>query len=176
MKISLLAALSTNRVIGVENRLPWHLPDDMKRFRETTTGHSIVMGRRTFESVGRSLPNRNNIVLSRRAEWRAPGVEIASDPEAVLAIAAKYAGQDLYVIGGEAVYEAFLQRASELLLTRVETECSGDAFFPVFDEANAPGSSWHRVSEDLHDADERHAHAFRLERWLRAPADAGGEG
>ena len=175
MKISLLAALGTNRVIGVETRLPWHLPEDMKRFREATTGHSIVMGRHTFESVGRPLPNRNNIVLSRRTEWRAPGVEVAGNPEAALAIAAEYEGQDLYVIGGEAVYEAFLQRASELLLTRVATECSGDAFFPVFDEANAPGSSWHRVSEEFHDADERHVHAFRFERWLRASADASGE-
>ena len=78
MKISLLAALGRNRVIGFENRLPWHLPDDMKHFRETTTGHSIVMGRRTFESVGRPLPDRNNIVLSRQATWCAPGVEVAT--------------------------------------------------------------------------------------------------
>ena len=176
MKISLLAALGRNRVIGFENRLPWHLPDDMKHFRETTTGHSIVMGRRTFESVGRPLPDRNNIVLSRQTAWRAPGVEAASDPEAALALAEKHVGQDLYVIGGEAVYEAFIDRASELLLTRVETECPGDAFFPFFDEAGGPGSNWHRVSEDLHAADERHAHAFRFERWLRAPAEPAGEG
>ena len=176
MKISLLAALGRNRVIGFENRLPWHLPDDMKRFRETTTGHSIVMGRRTFESVGNPLPDRNNIVLSRQAAWSARGVEVASDPEAALAIATRHVGQDLYVIGGEAVYKAFLDRASELLLTRVETECPGDAYFPTFDETGGPGSAWRRVSEDLHAADERHAHGFRFERWLRAPAEPGGEG
>ncbi|MEC9242189.1 MAG: dihydrofolate reductase, partial [Gemmatimonadota bacterium] len=79
MKISLLAALDNSRVIGFENRLPWHLPDDMKRFRETTTGHTVVMGRRTFESVGRPLPKRHNIVLSRQSGWTARGVEVASD-------------------------------------------------------------------------------------------------
>ena len=176
MKISLIAALGRNRVIGTENRLPWHLPDDMKRFRETTTGHTVVMGRRTFESVGRPLPKRNNIVLTRRAEWQASGVETASDLEAALAVARDYPEQDLYVIGGETVYQAFLECATELLLTRVDTECPGDAFFPAFDVPGNGQPVWHRVSEEIHPADERHAHAFRFERWLRAPAATGPEG
>lgn len=172
MKILLVAALASNRVIGNENQLPWHLPADLKHFRETTTGHTTVMGRRTFESVGRPLPKRTNIVLSRQNGWTAEGIEVAANAEAAFALAAAHPDQDLYVIGGQALYSLFLDRADEMLLTRVEVECEGDAHFPEFDESETPGSAWRCVARTRHAADSRHAHAFSFERWLRASAEA----
>lgn len=169
MKISLIAALAENRVIGRDNALPWRLPADMKRFREYTTGHCVVMGRRTFESMGHPLPQRTNIVLSRQPAWQSEGVRVVSDPLAALALA-REAGEDhLFVIGGEAVFAAFLERADALLLTRVDAHLGGDAHFPAFDESNQPGSPWQLREERLHERDERHDQAFRFQHWVRGP-------
>ena len=172
MKISLIAALAENRVIGRDNRLPWRLPDDMKRFRQRTTGHCVVMGRRTFESLERPLPKRTNIVLSTQSGWKAQGVHVAQNLSAAVALASEAGEENLFVLGGEAVFAAFLENADELLLTRVAAKLDGDAYFPAFDESNRAPSPWRLVEEIPHTQDERHAHAFRFQDWHRT--DSGG--
>lgn len=129
--ISLVAAVAQNGAIGNRGALPWRLPADLARFRRLTTGHAILMGRKTFQSIGRPLPGRRNIVLTRDAGFRATGCEIAHSVEQSLAAA----GRDkLFVIGGASVYELFLPLASRLHITRVDAQVLGDAFFPAIDE------------------------------------------
>ena len=170
MRVTLIAALAQNRVIGRDNALPWHLPDDMKHFREQTTGHHVVMGRRTFESMGRPLPRRTNIVLSTRASWGAEGVAVARDTEAALTLARQAGEENLFVIGGETIYEAFWPSADAMLLTRVDATVEGDVRFPEFDESNGPASAWQLLSESHHASDARHLQAFRFQHWERRPA------
>ena len=172
MKISLIAALAENRVIGRDNRLPWRLPDDMKRFRQRTTGHCVVMGRLTFESLERPLPKRTNIVLSSQPGWKAQGVHVAKDLLAAVSLARETGEENLFVIGGEAVFASFLESANELLLTRVAAELDGDAYFPAFDESNQAPSPWRLIEQIPHPEDERHAHAFCFQDWHRT--DSGG--
>lgn len=130
--ISLIAAMTRARVIGADNRLPWRLPEDLRRFRRLTTGHAVVMGRKTFESIGRPLPERRNIVITRQPEFRAAGIEIAASLEA----ASELAGEgEVFVIGGAEIYRLALPRADRLYLTWIEREFAGDAYFPLFDPA-----------------------------------------
>ncbi len=123
-----IAAMSRNRVIGVEGRIPWHISEDLKFFKRTTLGHIIVMGRKTYDSLGKSLPGRENWVVSREAEI--PGVRVLRSFEAV---EEPSDGRRLYLIGGAQLYAALLPRCSELLLTRVDREVEGDTFFPDFE-------------------------------------------
>lgn len=122
--------MSLNRVIGNGNQIPWHLPEDFKWFKATTTGHVIVMGRKTFESIGKPLPNRETIVLSRSA-WSHPGVKTISHLEALPAIAGD---RQVFICGGAQIYEQTLPQCAELLLTLVNREVAGDAYFPEFKE------------------------------------------
>jgi dihydrofolate reductase len=123
-----IAAMSRNRVIGVEGRIPWHISEDLKFFKRTTLGHIIVMGRKTYDSLGKPLPGRENWVVSREAEI--PGVRVLRSFEAV---EEPSDGCRLYLIGGAQLYAALLPRCSELLLTRVDREVEGDTFFPDFE-------------------------------------------
>lgn len=155
-RVTLVAALARDsRVIGADGDLPWRLPADLRRFKATTMGHPIVMGRKTWESIGRPLPGRRNIVLSRRAEFTAEGAEVVSSLDAALARAAD--ADEVFVIGGEAVYEAALPRADRLLLTWVEGRFEGDAFFPAFDP-----DEWVERSREAVPADDRNAHATEV--------------
>ena len=134
MKIALIAALGANRVIGVDGDLPWHISEDLKHFKRTTRGHTLVMGRKTFESIGKALPRRRNIVLTRQLGFEAPGCETAADLATALAMAEE-AGEDvLFVGGGESVYREALPMATDLILTRVPRVVDGDTFFPEFSE------------------------------------------
>jgi dihydrofolate reductase len=135
--ISLVAAVAQNGAIGNRGALPWRLPADLARFRRLTTGHSILMGRKTFRSIGGPLPGRRNIVLTRDVDFRAAGCEIAHSVEQSLAAAGR---GELFVIGGASVYELFLPLAGRLYITRVAAEVLGDAFFPAIDE-----KAWHLV-------------------------------
>ena len=124
-----VAAMSLNRAIGLEGRIPWHLSEDLKFFKRTTLGHVVLMGRKTYDSIGKPLPGRENWILSRTAEI--PGVqvlrsmdEIPSPPE----------GKNIYLIGGAELYAALLPRCTEILLTRVNLDTPGDAFFPAFEQ------------------------------------------
>jgi len=125
-----IAAMSLNRVIGNGNQIPWHLPEDFKWFKATTTGHVLVMGRKTFESIGKPLPNRETIVLSRSA-WSHPGVQTIKSLDA---LAPLVADRQVFICGGAQVYEQTLARCSELFLTLVKREVQGDAFFPKFED------------------------------------------
>jgi len=139
--IAIVVAHSKNRVIGRDGGLPWRLPADMRRFRELTTGSTVVMGRRTYESLPdafRPLPERRNLVLSRDAAFSAPGVEVFASLEGAL----EACGGDCFVIGGEAVYRDALPLAERLYVTEIDAEIEGDAHFPVLDPAQ-----WRRVED-----------------------------
>jgi dihydrofolate reductase len=153
--ISLIVAVSRNNVIGKDNSLPWTLPADLKHFRETTTGHAVIMGRKTFESIGRPLPKRRNIVITRQADYAPGGVEVMSSLEAALAATAK--DEEAFVIGGGEIFRQALPQANRVYLTRIETDIEGDAFFPELD----PGE-WQEVSSRPGTVDEKNAlpHTF----------------
>lgn len=129
--ISLIVAASTNNVIGVQGELPWRLSDDLKRFKALTMGKPIVMGRLTWESIGRPLPGRKNIVISRNSDFDAPGCEVVASPAAALRAAGD--ADEVMIVGGGQIYDLFLPKAGRLYLTRVHTEVEGDAWFPDLD-------------------------------------------
>ncbi|MBI3566256.1 MAG: dihydrofolate reductase [Elusimicrobia bacterium] len=136
--ISLVVAMARNRVIGAAGKLPWHLPEDLKRFKAVTTGHPIVMGRKTFDSIGRPLPGRTNVVVTRDASRVFPGCVVASSLDDALAKASAPGvpgSEEVCVIGGGEIYRQALPRAGRIYLTRIDREVAGDAFFPEFDEA-----------------------------------------
>lgn len=137
-KVAMIAAMGRNRVIGRDNQLPWHLPEDLKYFRSMTWGKPIVMGRKTFESLGRPLPGRTNIVVSTRPDLELAGAKVVRSLDEALDVAVAQALLDevseVMVIGGAAVYEQLLDAADRLYLTLVEAEPEGDAWFPNFDE------------------------------------------
>jgi dihydrofolate reductase len=137
-RISLVAAIARNGVIGDSGRLPWHLPEDLKRFKALTLGHVMIMGRRTHESIGRPLPGRRTIVVSRQAGLAYPGVDVVASLEAAIALAGE--APEIFVVGGGEIYAQALPLAHRLLLTEVDATPTGDAFFPAFEH-----SAW-RVS------------------------------
>ncbi len=140
MPVSLIAAVAANRVIGNAGRLPWRLRDDLPRFRRITMGHAVIMGRRTWESLGKPLEGRRNIVLTRSAGARFPGAETVGSREDALRVTE---GNELFVIGGAAVYELFLPVATRLLITHVDADVPGDTLFPP-----VRWEEWRAVSEE----------------------------
>ena len=144
--ISLIVAASENHVIGRDGELPWRLSDDLKRFKAVTMGKPIVMGRKTWESIGRPLPGRQNIVITRQPGYLAEGCDVVATVDQAVAVAGEAA--EIMVIGGSEIYALFLPAAARLYLTRVHAELEGDAFFP------APGDDWRLVSNTPHAADE----------------------
>ena len=162
MKISLVVAAAANSVIGSDGGLPWHLPNDFKYFKRITMGKPIVMGRRTWESIGRPLPGRQNVVLTRDQNFEAPGVTVVNSADAAIAAAGDAA--DLMIIGGGQVYAEFLDMAERVYLTRVATRVAGDTVFPELD-----GSVWRLVSTEAHAADDRHAFDYEFRVYERRP-------
>jgi dihydrofolate reductase len=128
-----IAAMSLNRVIGAGNKIPWHLPQDFKWFKKMTTGQVIVMGRRTYESIGRPLPNRTTIVLS-RSPLKIPGVTVVADLEEMGSLEGELPGREIFICGGVQVYEHALPMCSDLYLTLVKRNVEGDTFFPKFED------------------------------------------
>jgi dihydrofolate reductase len=168
-RVSLIVAMAQNGVIGRDNGLPWRLSEDLKRFKSTTLGKPILMGRKTFESIGRALPGRVNLVLTRAAGWSAPGAVAVHSLAEALAQAA--AAAELVVIGGAEIYRLVLPCAWRIYLTRVHAEVPGDTYFPEFDAAQ-----WVGVEAATHPADERNTYAatfVTLERRGVAAARAG---
>ena len=155
--IALIAALDNAGVIGYEGGVPWRLPADMRWFREKTIGKPVIMGRRTFESIGRALPGRHNIVVTRRPTYEASGCELVNSPAAALAAAAAQQPDEIMVIGGATLYAALLPQASRLYLTCVDGRFPGDTFFPDFDRRE-----WRATATTVHPADERHRVPFRM--------------
>jgi len=132
MSLTAIVAMTPDRVIGRGGELPWHLPEDLKFFQRTTSGHPIVMGRKTYDSIGRPLPKRRNIVLTRDATWSADGVEVIHSPEQ-LGLLPGIEGR-VFVIGGSEIYAAFLPRLDELLVSHLREEHEGDTRFPEFED------------------------------------------
>lgn len=134
MLISMIVAMDRNRVIGIDNRLPWRLPSDLKRFKLITMGKPLIMGRRTYESIGRPLPGRQNIVITRDRNFDAPGCIVVHSVDAALMAAAD--ADEVMIIGGGRIYELLLPRAGRLYLTLLDTEVDGDTYFPQIDPLN----------------------------------------
>lgn len=157
MTLSLIVAAAQNGVIGRDNQLPWHLPDDLRRFKALTLGKPIVMGRKTYDSLGRPLPGRSNIVVSRQAGLAIEGCTVVATLAAAQQAAAASAGADgeVMVIGGAAIFREALPLAQRIYLTRVQAVVDGDVFLPAIDPA-----SWRETSVMVHPADERHAYSF----------------
>jgi dihydrofolate reductase len=128
-----IAAMSLNRVIGAGNKIPWHLPDDFKWFKKMTTGQVIVMGRKTYESIGKPLPNRTTIVLS-RSPLEIPGVSVVADLNKLKSAEGEFIGREIFICGGAQVYEQALPMCSDLYLTLVKRTVEGDTFFPAFED------------------------------------------
>ena len=152
-RLALIAAMARNRVIGRHNTLPWRLPADMRRFRELTTGHPLLMGRRTFESLGRPLPLRSNIVMTSDRSFAPEGCLVAHSLEQALAIAATHVPADspeIFVIGGGNLYAQTLPTADRLYLTQVEAQIDGDAWFPEFE-----WEAWQVLARETRTADEK---------------------
>ena len=158
--VAMIAAMSRNRVIGVDNQLPWYLPEDLKFFKAMTQGKPLVMGRKTFESIGRPLPGRRNIVISRDTGFTHPGISVCHDLASALDLADQQAiidgVEEIMVMGGAQIYAQALVHASRLYLTEVDISLEGDAFFPEFEEA-----SWQRMQAvDGTPAEGQPAYAF----------------
>src|SRR5262245_29755534 len=161
-RISLIVAMARNRVIGARGTIPWHLPDELGLFKKLTMGHHMIMGRKTWESIGKPLPGRTTVVVTRRDGYRAPGTVVAHSLDE--AIAACGADDEIFVIGGADIFAAALPRADRIYLTTVDAAPEGDTFMPEFD----PGE-WREVSTLAHPRDARHAHAYRHAVYERAP-------
>ncbi|MCX8003912.1 MAG: type 3 dihydrofolate reductase [Burkholderiaceae bacterium] len=144
-RVTLIAAVARNGVIGRDGRIPWHVPGDLPRFKRITLGHPVIMGRRTWESLGRPLPGRRNLVLSRTPGFAPAGAEVFASLEAALAACAE--APEVFVIGGTEVYRAALPAAQRLLLTEIDADVDGDAFFPDFDR-----SAWRETAREPHAA------------------------
>ncbi|MFB5660820.1 dihydrofolate reductase [Alteribacillus sp. HJP-4] len=153
--ITLVAALDKNRVIGKDNEMPWHLPADLKHFKETTSGHTIMMGRRTYESIGRALPNRRNIVLTSNKSFRAAGCELIHSFEDLKKLA--QGKEEIFVIGGETIFKEMLPLADKMNLTFIEEEFDGDTYFPSWDD-----DEWIKVSEVQGTVNEKNPYRHRF--------------
>jgi len=153
LDLTAIVAMTSERVIGRAGTLPWHLPEDLAFFKRTTSGHPIVMGRKTYESIGRPLPKRRNIVLTRDRAWSAPGVEVIHQPEELESLPGL--GGRVFIIGGSEIYAAFLPRLDDLLVSHVHEPHAGDTWFPEF-ESRFPRNELLESHAD-----------FEVRRWLR---------
>lgn len=158
-KISIIAAASENNGLGKNNELVWHLPDDFKRFKQLTTGHHIIMGRKTFESFPKPLPNRTHIIVTKNKHYKAVNCLIAHSIEEAITLAAS--DDNPFIIGGGEIYALAMPFADKIELTRVHTEVDADAFFP---EIN--GDCWKLVNEVFHPKDEKHKYDFTYQTYL----------
>ena len=165
LPLAMIAAMADNRVIGLDNKMPWHLPADLKHFKAMTLGKPIIMGRKTWDSLGRPLPGRLNLVVSRQQELQLDGAESFTTLDAALVRAEQWAREqgveELMLIGGAQLYAQALPQAQRLYLTRIDAAPEGDAFFPAFDEAK-----WALVDSQAHPA-EGEVPAYRFETWQR---------
>lgn len=165
-KLSLIVAASRNDVIGVNDDLPWKLSADLKRFKRLTMGHSIIMGRKTYESIGRLLPGRTTVIVTRNRDYRVPGAVVVSSIEAVLEAVAD--DERPFVVGGSELYAATLPMANEIHLTRVQTEINGDTFLPAID-----WRQWKKVLEEPHLADKKNQFDYSFEIYCKIGSHPG---
>lgn len=158
MKISMIAAVSENRVIGKDNDMVWSLPDDMKFFMQKTSGHNVIMGRKNYESLPpkyRPLPNRVNIIMTRNSEYNVQGAMVVGSLPEALKIAEDNKEEEVFIIGGGEIYKLGLEIADVMYITEIKSEFEGDAFFPEFNQ-----NAWQEVERIHHPVDEKHRHEF----------------
>ena len=158
----MVVAASENNVIGKNNQLLWSLPNDMKFFKNTTWGFPVMMGRKTFDSLGKALPGRTNIVITRQPDWKADKTIVVTNLNDAIKAAADTDAKELFIIGGGQIFEEGLPVTDRVYITRVHTVIEGDAFFPVL-----PDSEWQLFSRLDFPADEKHAYAYSFEVWNR---------
>lgn len=156
MKISMIAAMANNRVIGKDNDMPWHLPADLQHFKQVTLNKPVIMGRRTFESIGRALPARRNIVITTNPDFQPQGVEVVNSPEQALELVA--GNEEVMIIGGGRIYQHFLPLCQRLYLTFIDLDVAGDTQFPDYQSA----ATWQVTEEQTHQKDEKNPHAYRF--------------
>lgn len=166
MVVSLIVAVSENKVIGKDNDLVWHLPNDMKLFRDTTKGHFVIMGRKNYESIPhkyRPLPSRTNVIVTRQDDYKAKGCLVVNSVEKAIEIAQKAGDKEPFVIGGGQIYKHAIENnlVDRIYLTRVHTEIDGDTYFDDLDD------SWKLVHTDLHPSDDKHSFAFTFQTFER---------
>lgn len=164
--ISIIAAVAENGVIGYQGKLPWHLPEDFKHFKKMTKGKPIIMGRLTFESIGKALPKRPNIIVTRKKRYNADGCHIVSNPGSAIEIAQKYkTANEVMIIGGAEIYSIFLPIVDRLYLTRVQVSLKGDTWFPSFDK-----NLWRLRDQQFYIKDKKNCYNFTTQTWERKNA------
>ncbi|WP_257324059.1 type 3 dihydrofolate reductase [Pseudoalteromonas rhizosphaerae] len=156
MKISMIAAMAKNRVIGQDNDMPWHLPADLQHFKAVTMNKPVIMGRKTFESIGRPLPGRRNIVISRNTDYTAVGVDVVTSPEAAISLLCE--SDEVMVIGGGNVYQQFLKSADTLYLTFIDLDVAGDTQFPDYEQS----ANWQVVEELYNQPDDNNIYGYKF--------------
>ena len=160
--LSLIVAIDENNVMGLDNRLPWYLPADMKYFKNQTWGMPVVMGRKTFESLGKPLPGRTNIVITRNTTWAFEKVQVAHTLEEAVTRAFATGAREVFVIGGAEIFKTALPQANRMYITRIHHRFEGDVFFPEFSTAD-----WQLVKSHTHEPDEKNLYAYTFEIWAR---------
>ncbi|GAA0444559.1 dihydrofolate reductase DfrA [Lentibacillus halophilus] len=161
--ISLLAAMDQNRVIGYKNDLPWRLPNDLKFFKQKTTGNTIFMGRKTFEAIGKPLPNRENVVITRKQKAHFPeGVEVVHDVNTVLQWNDEHPDDELFIIGGSTIFEQFLAHADRLYITFIDDSFPGDTYFPLFTE-----KYWQLTAEEKGERNDKNPYDYYFRQYDR---------
>ncbi len=160
--ISLVVAAATNNAIGKDGKMPWHLPNDMKHFKNVTWGMPVVMGRKTFDSLGKVLPGRKNIVITRQQNWKVEGTVSVKSIDDALFVAKSTDANEVMVIGGGEIYKTVFDKAKRIYMTRVEAEPEADTFFPAIDP-----KQWQLVSQKNHEADEKNAYNYSFQIWER---------
>ncbi|MBC7409605.1 MAG: dihydrofolate reductase [Arcicella sp.] len=155
MKISLIVAVAENGVIGHNNQLIWHLPNDLKQFRRLTTGHCIIMGRKTFDSIGKPLPNRTSIIISRNPDFQIEGCITVNSLEKAISKAKKIESQEAFIIGGAEIYRLSLPLTDKIYLTEVHHDFEGDALFPTIDK-----TVWQETKRENFETDEKHLYKY----------------
>lgn len=153
--VSLIVAVDEDWGIGLDNRIPWHLSSDVKRFKALTMGHALIMGRKTYQSIGRPLPGRLNIILTHQPNFQAPGCRVAGALSDALSLAQAHGSGEVFIIGGSLIYQQALPVADRIYLTQVHARVGADVFFPDWDEAN-----WHEVERSEHPAGEKDQYGY----------------
>jgi len=164
-QVTLIAALGKNRAIGLDGRMPWHLPAELQHFKRTTMGKALVMGRKTWQAIGRPLPGRQNIVISRNPEFKAAGVEVADSLERAIEIARS---EEVMVIGGGQLYELAMPLAKKMVLTLIDIEPQADTWFPEWNDAQ-----WQTTGQQRYDADEQNPLAYSIIELTRVKSISG---
>ncbi len=159
-RVSLIVAMSKNRVIGINNVLPWHLPADLKHFKALTMGHHIVMGRKTYDSIGKPLPGRTSVVVTRNRKLKIGGCIVVHALEQALAVCA--ADDEIFVVGGAELYALALPIADKLYITEIQKDVRGDAYFPVINH-----DEWREISREMHSQQEPLPLEYHFTTWLR---------